>query len=543
MKSSSGYEIYHNTLSSVLDEVERYVQSKGYEVGDYFPEINHVSYGTTERTQLEMLKDGRIANTLAIQIYRLDSGKYELNCYPVRKFALGGGVESNTEKLILEIKKNSFVSKGIETTAKDGSGQKYRYDHYKYKANSAPNWIVLLFDKCAKENGKPFATQFNYKGIYSIHYDRNPLKNQPNGKIGMSELVLINSDGKFATGGKITFKKNTNNPNFITINIEYEIIKGSPMALGKQTMSGQMSQLSAKEAYKKGLEIGKKLELKYNIEDIEVTDLENGIVQVFAVSNDFVNMPISELQKFKDGGKIVGYEVKYEKQVSGERENDIKTFKTKEQAEEFAKENYGYVENVYEDQYKFATGGGVADFKIDKELLLQDFHTIKKSDLFKEIYFKEDKIEIVGGQFRWINRQQEKFGKYFTSNEVAESLKKIANRNYAYKIEKDIIEYELEYDEYDGYDEFPTEDVEFYLIPTKLKTEDSKILSKGGGIKSIKIGDKFHYKFDGKDYEVLGIENSKIIISPIPLGSYWNNREISFSLMNKWIIEKTMRKI
>jgi hypothetical protein len=304
-----------------------------------------------------------------------------------------------------------------------------------------------------------------------------------------------------------------------------------------------MSQLSAKEAYKKGLEIGKKLELKYNIEDIEVTDLENGIVQVFAVSNDFVNMPISELQKFKDGGKIVGYEVKYEKQVSGERENDIKTFKTKEQAEEFAKENYGYVENVYEDQYKFATGGGVADFKIDKELLLQDFHTIKKSDLFKEIYFKEDKIEIVGGQFRWINRQQEKFGKYFTSNEVAESLKKIANRNYAYKIEKDIIEYELEYDEYDGYDEFPTEDVEFYLIPTKLKTEDSKILSKGGGIKSIKIGDKFHYKFDGKDYEVLGIENSKIIISPIPLGSYWNNREISFSLMNKWIIEKTMRKI
>ena len=508
MKSSSGYEIYHNTLSSVLDEVERYVQSKGYEVGDYFPLINHVSYGSTERTQLEMLKDGRIANTLAIQIYRLDSGKYELNCYPVRKFALGGGVnslkfagggvadnislekikedwanikksgyftyergslfafeinnnktinvvsnqyadsfnhyiesidkelnlnysykidkliekyekdqsktlpekylydflksgekhtlksyygldyyfykvipetkasksssfslgggvESNTEKLILEIKKNSFVSKGIETTAKDGSGQKYRYDHYKYKANSAPNWIVLLFDKCAKENGKPFATQFNYKGIYSIHYDRNPLKNQPNGKIGMSELVLINSDGKFATGGKITFKKNTNNPNFITINIEYEIIKGSPMALGKQTMSGQMSQLSAKEAYKKGLEIGKKLELKYNIEDIEVTDLENGIIQVFAVSNDFVNMPISELQKFKNGG----------------------------------------------------------------------------------------------------------------------------------------------------------------------------------GIKSIKIGDKFHYKFDGKDYEVLGIENSKIVLSPIPLGSYWNNKEISFSLMNKWIIEKTMRKI
>ena len=468
MKSSSGYEIYHNTLSSVLDEVERYVQSKGYEVGDYFPLINHVSYGSTERTQLEMLKDGRIANTLAIQIYRLDSGKYELNCYPVRKFALGGGVnslkfagggvadnislekikedwanikksgyftyergslfafeinnnktinvvsnqyadsfnhyiesidkelnlnysykidkliekyekdqsktlpekylydflksgekhtlksyygldyyfykvipetkasksssfslgggvESNTEKLILEIKKNSFVSKGIETTAKDGSGQKYRYDHYKYKANSAPNWIVLLFDKCAKENGKPFATQFNYKGIYSIHYDRNPLKNQPNGKIGMSELVLINSDDKFATGGKVLW----------------------------------------------GTKVG---------------------------------------------------EPDYNEQLITENENQI------------------------------------------------------------------------------------------------EAAKKWAEQN--------------------GFDRLRIQNLDLTTPPDFKKT-----FSKGGGIKSIKIGDKFHYKFDGKDYEVLGIENSKIVISPIPLGSYWNNKEISFSLMNKWIIEKTMRKI
>lgn len=325
MKSSSGYEIYHNTLSSVLDEVERYVQSKGYEVGDYFPLINHVAYGTTERTQLEMLKDGRIANTLAIQIYRLDSGKYELNCYPVRKFAKGGGVESNTENLILEIKKNSFVTKGIETTAKDGSGQKYRYDHYKYKANSAPNWIVLLFDKCAKENGKPFATQFNYKDIYSIHYDRNPLKNQPNGKIGMSELVLINSGGKFATGGKVLWGTKVGDPD-------------------------------------------------------------------------------------------------YNEQLITENENQI------------------------------------------------------------------------------------------------EAAKKWAEQN--------------------GFDRLRIQNLDLSTPPDFKKT-----FGKGGGIKSIKIGDKFHYKFDGKDYEVLGIENSKIVISPISSNSYWNNREISFSLMNKWIIEKTMRKI
>ena len=109
---------------------------------------------------------------------------------------------------------------------------------------------------------------------------------------------------QYKDGGKITVKKNTNNPNFLTINIEYEIMKGSPTALGKQTMSGQMRELSSSEAYKKALEIAKQIEQKYNIEDIEVTDLNNGTVQIFAVSDDFIKLPISELQKFKNGGGV-----------------------------------------------------------------------------------------------------------------------------------------------------------------------------------------------------------------------------------------------
>jgi len=92
MKTASGFEIYHNTLSACLDEIESYVTKNGYEIGDYFPLINHVHYGKTERTELEILKNGKEVNTLKIQIYRLDSGRYELNCYPIRKFALGGGV-------------------------------------------------------------------------------------------------------------------------------------------------------------------------------------------------------------------------------------------------------------------------------------------------------------------------------------------------------------------------------------------------------------------------------------------------------------------
>jgi hypothetical protein len=61
--------------------------------------------------------------------------------------------------------------------------------------------------------------------------------------------------------------------------------------------------------------------------------------------------------KYAKGGKIVGYEVQYDKLVDGERELDIKSFKTKEEAEKFAKENYGYVENVYEGQYEYEKGG------------------------------------------------------------------------------------------------------------------------------------------------------------------------------------------
>lgn len=259
MKSSSGYEIYHNTLSSVLDEIERYVQSKGYEVGDYFPEINHVSYGTTERTQLEMLKNGRIANTLAIQVYRLDSGKYELNCYPVRKFAKGDLIA----KTMHEFKRGQLHSSSGDVV-------------------------------------------------------RNPKQAIA---IGLSK----ERRGKFATGGMVLW----------------------------------------------GTKVG---------------------------------------------------EPDYKEQLITENENQI------------------------------------------------------------------------------------------------EAAKKWAEQN--------------------GFDRLRIQNLDLSTPPDFKKT-----FGKGGGIKSIKIGDKFHYKFDGKDYEVLGIENSKIVISPISSNSYWNNREISFSLMNKWIIEKTMRKI
>lgn len=519
MKSASGYEIYHNTLSSVLDEIERYVQFKGYEVGDYFPEINHVSYGTTERTQLEMLKNGRIANTLAIQVYRLDSGKYELNCYPVRKLAKGGGVESNTENLILEIKKNSFVTKGIETTAKDGSGQKYRYDHYKYKANSAPNWIVLLFDKCAKENGKPFATQFNYKDIYSIHYDRNPLKNQPNGKIGMSELVLINSGGKFATGGSIInktmheFKRGQlhSSSGDVVRNPKQAIAIGlSKERRGKFETGGGIDYRGEHKAPSREDEDAPlhKLELIYP-EDI----YSSNAVRYYGTNGgdamDRESISIMQSAKNKPNKLIKIYravpDINFDISKQLKELNSIINYNDKWNF--FPSNN----QLIYSLQDKYS----IDNYSYDKqkELILEDI----KNQINSLESKLQKTIRINNNDWVTINRAY--------AIEHGES-----NLNNQYKILSKQVKASELFTDGNSIHEFG------------YSAENPK-MAKGGGIKSINIGDKFHYKFDGKDYEVLGIENSKIVLSPILTGSYWNNKEISFSLMNKWIIEKTMRKI
>ncbi len=90
---------------------------------------------------------------------------------------------------------------------------------------------------------------------------------------------------------KPRFIKDKNNPNFLNVYIDYDLGPGgSSIALGKETMTGQIRRLSAAKAMEEMQKIASKLESKYNIEDIEVTDLENGKVQLFAVSDDFIDM-------------------------------------------------------------------------------------------------------------------------------------------------------------------------------------------------------------------------------------------------------------
>ena len=84
-------------------------------------------------------------------------------------------------------------------------------------------------------------------------------------------------------------------PNFLTIKIKYPVgMGGALVALGSKTASGQQREEGARKALAIGNQIADELQAKYDLEDIEVIDLENGIVQVFAVSDDFINKTMAE---------------------------------------------------------------------------------------------------------------------------------------------------------------------------------------------------------------------------------------------------------
>ena len=87
--STSKFKIYHETLSEALDEAERYIEANGYYFAEdrYFPDVTNggIRYGETKSISREL--DGKRKNTLLAQIYRMDSGRYELNMY----FAYEGG--------------------------------------------------------------------------------------------------------------------------------------------------------------------------------------------------------------------------------------------------------------------------------------------------------------------------------------------------------------------------------------------------------------------------------------------------------------------
>jgi len=106
------------------------------------------------------------------------------------------------------------------------------------------------------------------------------------------------NENSYVRVSKPRFVKDKNNPNFLNVYMDYDIGSGgSSIALGKETMSGQIRRESAAEAMKQMNGIANELEAKHNIEDIEVVDMENGKVRLFAVSDDFNDMVFESSNK------------------------------------------------------------------------------------------------------------------------------------------------------------------------------------------------------------------------------------------------------
>jgi hypothetical protein len=98
---------------------------------------------------------------------------------------------------------------------------------------------------------------------------------------------------------KPVIRKDKSYPNFLYVDIAYPAGSGVLSIGGDKTMSGQDREAGAVKALAMGNAVAKKLQAKYNIEDIEVNDLKNGKVQVFAVSDDFTKMSTPSLDEAK----------------------------------------------------------------------------------------------------------------------------------------------------------------------------------------------------------------------------------------------------
>ena len=110
----------------------------------------------------------------------------------------------------------------------------------------------------------------------------------------------LNENKSYARVSKPRFIKDKRNPNFLNVYIDYDLGPGgSSIALGKETMTGQIRRESAAKAMRLAGDVAKNLEAKYNLEDIDIQDLENGKVRIFAVSDDFIDMDVSMLGENK----------------------------------------------------------------------------------------------------------------------------------------------------------------------------------------------------------------------------------------------------
>ena len=169
------------------------------------------------------------------------------------------------------------------------------------------------------------------------------------------------------------FVKDKNNPNFLNVYIDYDLgAGGSSIALGKETMTGQIRRESAAEAMKLAGDVAKDLEAQYNLEDIDIQDSENGKVRIFAVSDDFINIDPKMLGKSVTIDERVSKLVKEKLTKSSSVEDHIDDFKDSDAKQFKGKSNDKKVQmavaSFLSKQGKSVKENMVADKDIEKEI-------------------------------------------------------------------------------------------------------------------------------------------------------------------------------
>ena len=520
MKSSSGYEIYHNTLSSCLDEIEDYVKSKGYQIGDYFPLVNHVHYGKTERTELEMLKDGKEVNTLKIQIYRMDSGRYELNCYPVRKFSGGGGVKSYY-----------IVTFGF-------NGEDGEYEVHDSKPILAEN---------EQEAGSLLRDDFwAYEGI-------------------KPDIMTITK--AYKTGGKILWAVKKGEPDYneqiITENEErIEDAKKWATENGFDRFRIQVLDLSTPPDFKKTFGTGGSIEeqnyamIKSDNKAIlhhstELSDILKSKKKIPSWTLALVNQSSQNLsnvthyldgeEQFKTGGytrpaydlKTTGdylfHTIKGQFSITSylfERQNDT------EDALEIQDELRGELGSIIikNSAWKNLASGKSVKARTSKGNLVGTLKRIDGGKKFSGGGSTDDGIDLFEDYENIPPQVQTILDKYAEGiedgdyNSLGDAKNELEEIGYTFDYYVDGTAYDLR------------------PIGSKGKVPDDEKFSVGGGLKTFKVGDHYLYKFDNKVYEVLGIGERQIALCPMPITSYWNNRLVTLTLMQKWVKNKMMIK-
>ena len=129
------YQTYHDTLSGVLREADKFVENRGYTFVDesYSPDVTNggIPYGHTAKVTRGIQKEGRKKqDVLILAIYRMDSGKYELTMYT--SYEHGGSLDENT----FDIKKS--VNDFVETLNKKYS------DSYLFTVTFANKYAKIL---------------------------------------------------------------------------------------------------------------------------------------------------------------------------------------------------------------------------------------------------------------------------------------------------------------------------------------------------------------------------------------------------------------